>query len=264
VRSLDGQVYFTCETVVQALRSHSRGTVKLGVVRLSKVEPAAAAPSSSWNESGSVHIRAGATHSVTVEATAPAVLQYDFACDAHDVGFNVRFSGEIGGVGTPPGGGASCGRGLLFDVRAPKQSGQLSLPNAGQYTLQLDNSFSMLRAKHVSFSLGLIGMSEYSSAEQRELCLRLEVELDERRKRAADIARVLELAEPRVVKLQAQLSEMEMNVKQARAKQRENERYMREAQAKLSAAQERLRENASGGARANPVVGRVQPTLSSV
>jgi chromosome segregation ATPase len=88
--------------------------------------------------------------------------------------------------------------------------------------------------------------------------------LDERRKRAADIARVLELAEPRVVKLQAQLSEMEMNVKKARAKQKENERYMREAQAKLSAAQERLRENASGGAGANPVVGRVQPTLSSV
>lgn len=260
VRSVDNQVYFTCETVVEALRSHSRGAVKLGVVRLSNSETVAAAPSSSWSETGSVHIRAGAHHCVRVEAKAPAVLQYDFICAARDIGFNVRFSGEIGGMDAP-GEGASCGRGVLLDVRACRQNGRVSLPNAGQYTVVLDNSFSMLRAKHVSFSLGLVGMTEYSTAEQRDLCIRLEAELDERRRRGADIARVLEQAEPQLAKLQAQVSEMEMNVKKAKAKQRENEKQVRESQAKLGAAQERLREHTEA---ANRGAGRSQPLLTSV
>jgi len=233
VRSVDGQVYFTCEAVVEALRSHRRGDLTLGILRLDVPDAAPAAPSTSWSDSGSVRVRAGATHLVTIEATAPAVLQYEFRSAACDVGFRVSFIGELGDAA--PSGADGRGRGLLIDLRGLQHSGHVALPNAGRYAATLDNSYSVLRSKLVSFNLGLVYEVEYNSAERRGACLRLEAELDERRIRGAKLSGELAEEEPKLAKLRSQLDEVEKTVKRAKERQRENEREMKESQAKLAA-----------------------------
>ena len=74
VRSVDGQVYFTCEAVVEALRSRSRGHLTLGIVRLDKPDVGPAQPSTSWSDGGSVRVRAGAMHVVLIEVTGTKLL----------------------------------------------------------------------------------------------------------------------------------------------------------------------------------------------
>lgn len=241
VRSVDGHVYFTCEAVVEALRAHSKGTVRLGIVRLKPADAAPATPSSLWSESGSLHLRAGAMHAVMIEATAPAVLQYEFTCAAHDVSFCVRFIGELEDDGRTIDSG--CGRGVLLDIRSNKHSGRVSLPNAGRYAAVLDNGFSMLRAKHVNFSLGLVNMLEYKSAEQHDHRVRLEAELDNRMIRNAHLTAILAQGEPQLAKLRSQVSDLEKKLKKARSEQKENERLMRESQAKLSALHQRIKQD---------------------
>ncbi|EOD26704.1 hypothetical protein EMIHUDRAFT_236628 [Emiliania huxleyi CCMP1516] len=67
VRSVDGQVYFTCEAVVEA---------------------------------GGVQLRAGENKSVAFAAPGPAVLQYSFRAAAHDICFRVTY----GSLALPNGG----------------------------------------------------------------------------------------------------------------------------------------------------------------
>ena len=132
---------------------------------------------------------------------------------------------------------------MLLDIRSNKHSGRVSLPNAGRYAAVLDNGFSMLRAKHVNFSLGLVNMLEYKSAEQHDHRVRLEAELDNRMIRNAHLTAILAQGEPQLAKLRSQVSDLEKKLKKARSEQKENERLMRESQAKLSALHQRIKQD---------------------
>lgn len=242
VRSVDGHVYFTCEAVAEALRSHVRGNVTLGVVRQEDADAARTTPACRWSDAGIVRIGAGAQHSVTFEASAPSVLRYELRVETHDIVLRVYYAGELVGQPDEPAEAGTaatcgCGRGLLLDLRTGQHTGSLALPNAGRYAAVLDNAYSYLRTKSVRFSLGLVPMPDYSAAERHHACVRIESELDARRERGAQLSRTVKESEPRLVELRAQLADVERTLSGAKAELRDNERGMREAQSRLAALQ---------------------------
>ena len=237
VRSVDGQVYFTCEAVVEVLRSHRKGEISLGLLRAPAAASPPPEPSADWSEAGGVQLRAGENKSVAFAAPGPAVLQYSFRAAAHDICFRVTYVGELDAREPAAAGGSGLGRGRLLDVRAGSREGSLALPNGGRYVAALDNSHSLLRSKDVSFELRLLRKASVLAAERRGASARLETELDGRAQRAAELARHIAITEPKLAALRKQLGEVEATLQRARVDQRENERLLREGQLRLAALQ---------------------------
>jgi len=233
IRQIDGKTYFTCEAVVEAIRGHPPGKMmSFVIVRREVGGPSMSDPTEALFRQGLAHwcdesllLNAGAQHIITVDTPAAAVLQFEVIAHNYDIGVKV---GEKLGVDDNH---EALGRGMLLRMRERECRGHIPLPHAGSFDVVVDNSFSFVRSKRVSYTFALLTESQHEELSRAQRLSQLKNEVGERSRLSVDLGHNIIEQENQLLRLRQQLGSLEAALSTARLEKRENDRLLAKAEA---------------------------------
>lgn len=256
IRGVDGELRWTCEAVVQAIRQ-ARGQVTLMVARGKRGQVAGAASSAprradvaassghyNWR-ADNFFVAAGDQHVVHILNAGPAVLRYEFKVQHHDICMHVQRSrGGAPGAAAAPSDGDSV---PLLSVRDSKQSGDVRL-GAGQHVVRWDNSFSYFRGKRLTFALSLLPEEEWAGEQRGEQRARLAAEVTTLKQRSKEAAERVARDEAELAAVRKQATKLEKALTRSRREHDEHMQRLREAKAELKRLHDEEQQREGGGA----------------
>lgn len=220
VRAIDGNTLFTCEAVVQAIKSARVG----GHGKMVVIEAVRPPVLQAWRQEP-LSLAAGAHLKRAIETSCPTCLTFKWRTEGCDVGFSVV---QLVGTGRARKSGTEAQKSLV-ELCDAEGRGHIVLPTAGRYAFMFDNSHSMLRTKHVHYVLRCVPLEAWEAGRQVERLAEIGTACARCDARDRELESTLAAGQSKLVALRKEMGEVQAAVDAAQRDKEENAAWWHEA-----------------------------------